>query len=181
LSVTCDKFTHKIVYGPQLRFGPYNILWVTSRSINYHMARSAMNYLLNIPLFSDIENILSSKTTLRCKPFKFKSYIESSEMVRITWEEKSPNCCMIMTRWIVNYCEQNILRICLQDQVTNIFLTIWCLEIFPWCIIFKGHNCEKLLTWLLHIFWQIHSSLILQWVIYWCQFFYLYLICHIII
>ena len=40
--------THKIVYGPQLCFGPYNILWVTSRFINYHMALSAMNYLLNI-------------------------------------------------------------------------------------------------------------------------------------
>jgi len=40
--------TQKIVYGPQLRFGPYNILWVTSRSINCHMALSAMNYLLNI-------------------------------------------------------------------------------------------------------------------------------------
>ena len=40
--------THKIVYGPQLRFGPYNILWVTSRSINCHMVLSAMNYLLNI-------------------------------------------------------------------------------------------------------------------------------------
>jgi hypothetical protein len=39
--------THKIVYGPQLRFGPYNILWVTFRSINCHMALSAMNYLLN--------------------------------------------------------------------------------------------------------------------------------------
>ena len=39
--------THKIVYGPQLRFGPYNILWVTSRSINCHMALSAMNYLIN--------------------------------------------------------------------------------------------------------------------------------------
>ena len=25
---------------------PYNILWVTDRSINYHLARSAMNYLL---------------------------------------------------------------------------------------------------------------------------------------
>ena len=37
----------KIVYGPQLRFGQYNILWVTSRSINCHMALSAMNYLLN--------------------------------------------------------------------------------------------------------------------------------------
>jgi hypothetical protein len=40
--------THKIVYGPQLRFGPYNILWVTDRSINCHMALSAMNYLLII-------------------------------------------------------------------------------------------------------------------------------------
>ena len=34
--------THKIVYGP------YNILRVTSRSINCHMALSAMNYLLII-------------------------------------------------------------------------------------------------------------------------------------
>jgi hypothetical protein len=25
--------THKIVYGPQLRFGPYTIVWVTSRFI----------------------------------------------------------------------------------------------------------------------------------------------------
>jgi hypothetical protein len=40
--------TRKIVYGSQLRFGPYNILWVTSRSINCHMALSAMNYLINI-------------------------------------------------------------------------------------------------------------------------------------
>jgi hypothetical protein len=39
---------HKIVYGPQLRIGPCNILWVTSRSINCHMALSVMNYLLNI-------------------------------------------------------------------------------------------------------------------------------------
>ena len=39
--------THKIVYGPQLRFGPYNTFWVTSRFINCHMALSAMNYLLN--------------------------------------------------------------------------------------------------------------------------------------
>ena len=29
-------------------FGPYNILWVTSRSINCHMTLSAMNYLLII-------------------------------------------------------------------------------------------------------------------------------------
>ena len=42
-----QSVTHKIVYEPQLRFGPYNILWVTSRSINCHMALSIMNYLLN--------------------------------------------------------------------------------------------------------------------------------------
>ena len=41
--------TYKIVYRPQLRFGSYNILWVTSRSINCtDMTLSAMNYLLNI-------------------------------------------------------------------------------------------------------------------------------------
>ena len=39
--------THKIVYGPQLHFGPYNILWMTSWSMNCHMALSAMNDLLN--------------------------------------------------------------------------------------------------------------------------------------
>jgi hypothetical protein len=39
---------HKMLYGPQLRFGPYNIFWLTSRSIYYHMALSAMNYLINI-------------------------------------------------------------------------------------------------------------------------------------
>ena len=44
--------THKIVYGPQFRFGPYYILWVTSRSINCHMTLSAMNYLLNIDSMS---------------------------------------------------------------------------------------------------------------------------------
>ena len=43
---------NKIVYGPQFRFGPYNILWVTSRSINCHMALSAMNYLLITLLFT---------------------------------------------------------------------------------------------------------------------------------
>jgi hypothetical protein len=42
--------THKIVYGPQLRFSSYNILWVTSRSINCHMALSAMNYFINTTL-----------------------------------------------------------------------------------------------------------------------------------
>jgi hypothetical protein len=42
--------THKIVYGPQLRVGPYDSLWVTSRSIDCHMALCAMNYLLNMTL-----------------------------------------------------------------------------------------------------------------------------------
>ena len=36
----------KILYGPQFHFGPYNILGVTDRSINCHLAQSAMNYLL---------------------------------------------------------------------------------------------------------------------------------------
>jgi hypothetical protein len=38
--------THKILYGPKRTRGPYTILWVTDRSINCHLARSAMNYLL---------------------------------------------------------------------------------------------------------------------------------------
>ena len=41
--------TYKLVYRSQLRFGSYNILWVTSRSINCtDMTLSAMTYLLNI-------------------------------------------------------------------------------------------------------------------------------------
>jgi len=46
-----QSVNHKIVYGHQLRFGPYNILWVTSRFINCHMALSAMNYLLTVIYF----------------------------------------------------------------------------------------------------------------------------------
>jgi hypothetical protein len=38
--------THKILYGPKRCWGPYTILWVTDRSINCHLARCAMNYLL---------------------------------------------------------------------------------------------------------------------------------------
>ena len=38
--------TLKILYGPKRSWGPYPILWVTDRSINCHLARSAMNYLL---------------------------------------------------------------------------------------------------------------------------------------
>jgi hypothetical protein len=37
---------HKILYGPKRTWGPYTILWVTDLSINCHLARSAMNYLL---------------------------------------------------------------------------------------------------------------------------------------
>ena len=40
------ELTHKIVYGLKRIWGPYTILWVTDRSINWHLARSAMNYLL---------------------------------------------------------------------------------------------------------------------------------------
>ena len=38
--------THKILYGPEGSWCPYTIQWVTVRSINCHLARSAMNYLL---------------------------------------------------------------------------------------------------------------------------------------
>jgi hypothetical protein len=38
--------THKILYGPKRSWGPYTILWVIDRSINCHLAQSAMNYLL---------------------------------------------------------------------------------------------------------------------------------------
>jgi hypothetical protein len=58
--------THKIVYGPQLRFGSYNIVWVTSRSINCHMALSAMNYLLTVTTFqTGTQHVMS---TLRQLP-----------------------------------------------------------------------------------------------------------------
>ena len=40
------EVTHKIFYGPSRSWGPYSILWVTDRSINYHSARSAINYLV---------------------------------------------------------------------------------------------------------------------------------------
>jgi hypothetical protein len=36
----------QIWYGPKRSWVPYIILWVTDRSINCHLARSAMNYLL---------------------------------------------------------------------------------------------------------------------------------------
>jgi hypothetical protein len=35
---------HQVIYYNV--WGPYNILWVTDRSINSHLARSAMNYLI---------------------------------------------------------------------------------------------------------------------------------------
>jgi len=46
-----QSVTHKILYVPQLRFGSYNILWVTSRSINCHLTLSTMNYLLNVYMY----------------------------------------------------------------------------------------------------------------------------------
>jgi hypothetical protein len=39
------SITKKILYEPQLRFGPYNIFLVTDRCIYCHMTLSAMNYL----------------------------------------------------------------------------------------------------------------------------------------
>ena len=33
--------THKILYGPQLRFGPYTILWVTDRPGQYTVIRTS--------------------------------------------------------------------------------------------------------------------------------------------
>jgi hypothetical protein len=53
----CYIILFKIVYGPQVRFGPYNILWATSRSINCHMAPSTMNYLLIIMCKKQRENV----------------------------------------------------------------------------------------------------------------------------
>jgi hypothetical protein len=38
--------THKILFGRKRNWSPYTILWVTDRSMNCHLARSAMNYLL---------------------------------------------------------------------------------------------------------------------------------------
>ena len=39
----------RMVYGPQLCFGPYNIAWI-AQSVNCHIALKAMFYLLNIEL-----------------------------------------------------------------------------------------------------------------------------------
>ena len=66
-----QSITHKIVYGPQLRFGPYNILWVTSQSINCHMALSAMNYFINIYFLFIIWTFFFD--TLRQKALLYKS------------------------------------------------------------------------------------------------------------
>ena len=38
--------TDKILYEPKRSWGPHTILWVTDRSMNCHLARSTMNYLL---------------------------------------------------------------------------------------------------------------------------------------
>ena len=36
-----------MLYGPQLRFGPYNIISPTAQSVNLRMALNVMFYLLN--------------------------------------------------------------------------------------------------------------------------------------
>jgi hypothetical protein len=46
--------THKILYGPKRSWGPYIILWVTDRSINCHLARSVMNYLVYFTQYMQI-------------------------------------------------------------------------------------------------------------------------------
>ena len=51
--------THKILYGPKRSWGPYTILCVTDRSINCHLARSAMNYLLYYTIIAIIHPNLS--------------------------------------------------------------------------------------------------------------------------
>jgi hypothetical protein len=38
--------THKILYRPKRSWGPYTILWMTNQSINCHLVRNAMHYLL---------------------------------------------------------------------------------------------------------------------------------------
>ena len=44
--------TPKMLYGPQLRFGLYNILGVTDRLTNCHMTLSAMRCLLIMVLIN---------------------------------------------------------------------------------------------------------------------------------
>ena len=57
LPIECnDKLSENYTNGIQFRFCPYNILGVTDRSINCHMALSAMNYLYNI--LSSFANLL---------------------------------------------------------------------------------------------------------------------------
>ena len=54
--------------------GPYNILWVSSWSINCHMALSAMNYLLN-NVINTLDNTDQEIKTKRNKRRQyFKSY-----------------------------------------------------------------------------------------------------------
>jgi hypothetical protein len=59
-------------------YGPYTIVWVTSRSIHCHMALSTMNYLINnkkYPVNAHLKNIGISNI-----PFEFdKRYNEPLE------------------------------------------------------------------------------------------------------
>jgi hypothetical protein len=64
LLIECnDKLSENYTNGIQFRFCPYNILGVTDRSINCHMALSALNYLYNI-LSSFAKLIKNSKMSL---------------------------------------------------------------------------------------------------------------------
>ena len=64
LLIECnDKLSENYTNGIQFRFCPYNILGMTDRSINCHMALRAMNYLYNI-LSSFAKLINNSKMSL---------------------------------------------------------------------------------------------------------------------
>ena len=89
--------TREIVYGPQLRFGPYNILWVTSRSINCHITLSAMNYLLNISKAFD-------KVWHRHLLKKIKAYIIYGNL----------------SRWFENYLSDRNEWVVLQNCLTEV-------------------------------------------------------------
>ena len=61
--------TKKILYGS---FSPYNIFWVTDRSIYCHMTLSAMNYLLYRLMNEriDIENLSTGMVSTEPKESK---------------------------------------------------------------------------------------------------------------
>ena len=63
-----QSVTPKILYGPQLYFGAYNILGMTDRSKNCHITLNAMNCLYIIMCKDQRENlqIIDNKNFLSC-------------------------------------------------------------------------------------------------------------------